>query len=155
MKTTVQKGSGRHPEAGVIALGIRKCRFFGADQAVAWVIGAYGDALRDMHPPEGEPWLENGLPWATPCSFADAFEHHFERRMADRFLSALGWPGEGGPAPMCFRALPVSSGSNGALSELVGDAESDPELLHPQMPELPQCGTVPVVSDQVEGGSDA
>ena len=94
-----------HAERSLVAVGIRKCRFFEADKAVSWAITSYGDALREMHPDEGEPWFEDGVPWGTPVSFADAFLHAFTKRLAREFLAAARWSRDSGVQPMCVAHL--------------------------------------------------
>jgi hypothetical protein len=60
------------------------CRFFTVDQAVAWAVAAYYGASRSVEPPKGEPWVVEGVPFAS----AEDFEVGFLDRLAARMNRA-------------------------------------------------------------------
>lgn len=120
------------------------CRFFSAEDAMRWALAAHVEASRFVAQSEG-PWVDGGVPWSTPEGFADLFKDGFERRLWDacersaRFREVSGWSDRVGREAVA-----------GDGSEVDGEAGAEPELLRPQMPGLPQCGTV--VAEVASGG---
>lgn len=112
------------------------CRFFSAEDAMRWALAAHVEASRFLAQSEG-PWVDGGMPWSTPEGFADLFKGEFERRLWDacersaRFREVSAWSD---------RVRRDAAAADGVGVD--GEAGAEPELLRPQMPELPQCGTV-------------
>lgn len=105
-----------------IEAGVQKCRFFSAEDAMAWAVTAYRDAVLGAHPPKGGEWIEEGVEWSGPVEFADAFLHQFQRR----FWNA------------CERSQAYRD-----QRQKTRDTRSDPLVfVAPQEPVLPLCSTV-------------
>ena len=107
------------------------CRVFSSEDAMRWALAAYVEASRCIAQAEG-PWVEGGMPWSTPMGFAQLFHLEFEHRLWDacersaRFREVREWSDA-----VHAEALAAS----GVLVD--GEAVAEPELLRPQMPELP------------------
>lgn len=112
------------------------CRVFSSEDAMRWALAAYVEASRTMAQSEG-PWVDGGSPWATPMCFADLFYQEFERRLWDacqrspRYLEVLAWTDQRRREALAKSGIVVED-----------EAETGSDLLRPQMPGLPQCGTV-------------
>lgn len=52
---------------------VERCRWFSAEEAVQWALGAYYKAVAELEPPEGEEWDEDGCEWASPALFGNSF----------------------------------------------------------------------------------
>ncbi len=83
-----------------------QCRFFTADDAIRFALAAYYAASHDIEPPQGEPWLIDGEPYADGSCFADAFVQQIADRVSAAAYSAnlprscseimgVWWPQEG------------------------------------------------------------
>jgi hypothetical protein len=116
----------------VISDGVKSCQFFTCEQAIAWVIQAYGDAIAACTPPEGELWFSEGIAWADREEFMAATTGAFARRLLD-------W------AQRC-RVLPPSS-------EMEPDiASEEPDFCALQELGLPQCDSMAAIAT-VDGDS--
>ncbi|WP_343822062.1 hypothetical protein, partial [Dyella marensis] len=61
-----------------------QCRFFSAEDAVRFALASYYAASRAIEPPPGEPWFDDGVPFASGGVFAD----EFVQELADRVSAA-------------------------------------------------------------------
>lgn len=66
------------------------CRFFTAEDACCLALQAYYAATPRIQPPPGEPWIQDGDPYATPADFADAFAGELMARLGLLALDRLG-----------------------------------------------------------------
>lgn len=88
-----------------------QCRFFTGEEAMAWAIKAYLAASRELTPPKGESWWQDGMGWAEPGDFAVMFVQHLVDRLARRAYDLklyppksqlardVSWPQQGEPWP--------------------------------------------------------
>lgn len=83
-----------------------ECRFFKAEDACRMALAAYYAASADLEPPEGEPWVLEGSPYATASDFALCFCQQIAERVSaiayaqrlrqpDSVLDGLWWPEDG------------------------------------------------------------
>lgn len=66
------------------------CRFFSAEDACRLALQAYFVASREIEPPKGEPWLMEGMPYASAQDFADVFVREVRARVGLCGLETLG-----------------------------------------------------------------
>lgn len=73
----------RHQRAKDREAVLRACKFFTVEQAIAWTICAYRQAIEDMAPPSVEPWIDpvDGVYWSGPKEFAQMFESALTARL--------------------------------------------------------------------------
>lgn len=107
------------------------CRVFSSEDAMRWALAAYVEASRFIAQSEG-PWVDGGMPWSSPEGFADLFKQEFELRLWDacerspRYREVAAWSNQRQREALAKSGIVVED-----------EAEAEPELLRPQMPELP------------------
>jgi len=67
-----------------------QCRFFCAEDACRIALQAYYAAGRRITPPPGEPFVVDGVPWASKEEFAEAFVGELRARVGLLAFSRLG-----------------------------------------------------------------
>ena len=64
--------------------GVGALLWFSQEDACRHALAAYALAIEACKPPDGEPWLYEGQPWATEEDFAVHFIHCFTTRLHEQ-----------------------------------------------------------------------
>ncbi len=58
-----------------------RCKFLTAESFLSVALQAYLAASKDLVPPSGEPWVDEGATWASAQGFYDGLLHEIEQRL--------------------------------------------------------------------------
>lgn len=98
------------------------CRFFSAEEACRWALAAYYGASRDVEPPSGVPFVDDGVQWSSPAYFGDAVLSRFAAALVAAAIDAripcdhgnaapsFSWDDSGFAGSMCDRGAALFLG---------------------------------------------